>query len=132
MRNLDGHSPKYILITTTALLSILNGVLYLIFPNFIAGILNIIPDGYGVLITRYYGACALGYGSLLWLLRNTESKSVARAVLLSILILLGISTVIGIFGLIEGVTNQFGVLFVLTDLILSLGSLYFLLKERGV
>ena len=128
------HSSRFLntttLISVTAILSIINGVAYLVFPNFSVGVLGIRPDGYGLHNTRYYGACAIGYGILLWLIRDTESKKVTRAVLLSILVILGISSILGIIGVIDGVTNQYGLLLVTTDLFLSLGSMYLLVKER--
>lgn len=117
------------LVTVTAILSILNGLAYLLFPGFSASVFGTIPDGYGLHITRYYGACALGYGALLWLVRKSDSTKESQAVLISILLLLGISVVIGIMGVINGITNQFGLLFVITDLTLSLWS-FFLLSTR--
>ena len=129
MRTTNWLFHKTTLITVTAILSALNGLAYLFFPTFSTGILGITPDDYGLHITRYYGACALGYGLLLWLIRDNESHKVIQAALFSILIILGISVVIGITGLVAGVTNQFGLLFVITDLLLSLGSGALLIKE---
>ena len=117
------------LVTVTAILSVLNGLAYLLFPGFIGGVFGTTPDGYGLHITRYYGASALGYGTLLWLVRKSDSTEGSQAVLISILILLGISVVIGVVGVIYRITNQFGLLFVFTDLILSIWS-FFLLATR--
>ena len=91
------------LIAVTAVLSIINGVAYLLFATTSLAILGVIADGFGTLITRYYGACAIGYGLLLWLIRNAKSPNIIRAALFSILITLGPSTVVGISGIIVGV-----------------------------
>jgi N-acetylmuramic acid 6-phosphate (MurNAc-6-P) etherase len=93
------------------------------------GILGVGTDAYGLHITRYYGACALGYGVLLWLIRNNESPEISQAVLLSILVILGSSVMIGITSMIGGVTNQLILLFVFTDLFLSMGSVSLLDKR---
>jgi hypothetical protein len=118
------------LVTITAILSVLTGLAYLLFPGLSASFFGAISDGYSLHITRYYGACALGYGALLWLVRKSDSTKESQAVLISILILLGISVVVGIMGLINGVTNQFGLLIVITDLTLSLWS-FLLLSTRS-
>jgi N-acetylmuramic acid 6-phosphate (MurNAc-6-P) etherase len=102
---------------------------YLLFPILSVGILGVGTDAYGLHITRYYGACALGYGVLLWLIRNNESPEISQAVLLSILVILGSSVMIGITSMIGGVTNQLILLFVFTDLFLSMGSVSLLDKR---
>jgi phosphate/sulfate permease len=54
----------------TALCSFANGVAYLFFPVASLALLGVQPDNYGLVITRYYGACALGLGWLLWWARS--------------------------------------------------------------
>jgi len=130
MHTSNWHTKKNILVTLTAILSILNGLAYLFFPGFSAGVLGVRPDSYGLHITRYYGACALGYAVLLWWLRKDETRSVSQGLLWSIFILLGISVIIGIIGLVNGVTNLFGLQFVLIDLVLSVGSFSLLITLR--
>jgi hypothetical protein len=122
-------SKSKILITITSILSIINGLAYLLFPVLSVEILGVGTDPFGLHITRYYGACALGYGVLLWLIRNNESPKISQAVLLSILVILGSSVMIGLTSMIGGVTNQLILLFVFTDLFLSMGSVSLLDKR---
>jgi hypothetical protein len=118
------------LIALTAILSVINGSAYLFFAATSLAFLGLRTDGLGLMNTRYFGACAIGYGLLLWLLRDNGSPKVSRAVLASILVSLGLSAAVGLLGIFEGVFNRNGWLFVITDALLSLASGYFLSADR--
>jgi len=107
----------------TALCSFANEVAYLLFPAASLALLGVQPDGYGLVITRYYGAYALGWGWLLWWARHATQAALVRAFLGSILVTLSISAVVGALGMRAGVFGPLGWILVVTDSILSLGSL---------
>ena len=77
------------LIVLTAVLSIINGFAYLFMTSLSLNLLGVRASNFGFLMTRYYGACAIGYGVLLWLIRQVDSPQVIRAGLISIIVLLG-------------------------------------------
>jgi hypothetical protein len=129
MPKLDNLFNKNSLIAVTAVLSIINGIAYLFFTNFSFAILGISADGFDSMITQYYGACAIGYGTLLWLIKDAKSPHTLRAALASILITLGPSAAVGISGIMDGVFNKIGWLFIFTDMALSIFSFYLLLFD---
>jgi hypothetical protein len=108
-----------ILLSLVAVLSIINGTAYLFFAPFSISFLGGYPTSFSVLITRYYGACALGYGILLWLLKRSDSAVSIQAAILSIPVVLIPSAIIGLLGTLAGVINSLGWLFILTDISLS-------------
>jgi hypothetical protein len=111
------------LFVVTALCSFVNGIAYLFFPVASLALLGVQPDGYGVVITRYYGACALGWGWLLWWASKSNSIAVLRAVTGSILLVLGISAGVGCQALRSGLFNQVGGIMVITDGMLAIFAL---------
>ena len=120
------------LITFTSVLSFINGIAYLFFTQPSLGLLGIDAAEFGVLMTRYYGACAIGYGVLLWKIKQVDSLQVFQAALFSILILLGISSIIGLLGVINGVFNRLGWLFVSMDVLLSaVSGIFFLIQHNS-
>lgn len=122
------HHNISVLVSVTAVLSLLNGFVYLFFPFQSLSILGIGTDAFGLMITRYYGACAIGFAILLWGCRNSDSQEIRRMALFAILVTLGVMTIVGILGMLAGVYQRLGLLFVISDLVLALDSLYFLLK----
>ena len=114
-------TPKRI-ISITAVLSMVNGAAYLLLPVWSLSVLGASTNATGWLNTRYFGACALGYGILLWLIRGTTTSEVIRAILVSILITLGFSALAGIWGQLDRAVNSLGLLLVFTDISLALGS----------
>jgi len=121
---------RTILVTVTAGLSILNGIAYVFFTSPSLALLGVHPDGFGLLITRYYGACAIGFGLLLWQHRGNESSRIIEGMLSAILVTLGISTIVGISGTLGGIFNRLGWLFVLTDSTLSVWAALCLITDR--
>lgn len=121
------------LFTVTALCSFTNGVAYLFFPVASLAFLGVQPDAYDLVITRYYGACALGWGWLLWLARRSSRHPVLQVAAASILLVLGISAVVGFQAVRSGVFNQAGWLLVITDMTLSVCALLglVLVSRRG-
>lgn len=116
------------LISVTGICSLANGISYLFFTQASLAILGASTGAFGLMITRYYGACAIGWGLLLWMSRGSENTQVVKAILWSILVTLGFSGVIGFYGVLQGVFNWFGWLFVAIDIFLSLVSAFLLLK----
>jgi hypothetical protein len=120
------------LFVVTALCAVANGVAYLFFPVSSLALLGVRPDGYGLAITRYYGACALGWGWLLWLGHKSTRAIVVRAISGSILLILGTSALVGAQAVMAGVFEPLGWLLVSVDASLSVGALYNLVRLRGL
>jgi hypothetical protein len=119
------------LLFTVALFSIINGTAYLFFTRFSLSILDVRASDFGFMITRYYGACALGYGFLLWIMNGIDSNQADQAGLLSILIVLIPSSIVGLLGTLNGTFNYVGWVFVLTDFSLSISALLCLRFHPG-
>ena len=91
----------------TGVCSLLNGAGYLFIPKLTLGILGVFPNDFGLMITRYYGACAMGWGLILVLAFKTENRYIKMALLWSILITLGPSALVGALGVMKGFFNSF-------------------------
>jgi hypothetical protein len=115
---------RYKIVTSAAaILSFLNGVIFLVVPTFSLSILGRDTNLTGIMNTRNFGACALGLAVMTWLAREIQYPEVRRLVSYGMLTTLGILVVIDLNGLITGAMNQLGWLFFLADLILSIGFL---------
>ena len=104
------------------MLSLAHGAFYLLLPVWSLSVMGASTNAAGVLNARYFGACALGYGILLWFIRESSSHEVIRAILISILITLGFSALAGIWGQLDKAVNSLVFLFIFTDFSLALGS----------
>jgi hypothetical protein len=123
---------RYKLVTSiAAILSFLNGFLFLLAPVFSLSILGRDTNPTGIMNTRYFGACALGLAVILWLARDIRYPEVCRLVSYGMLTTLVLLVVIDLNGLITGAMNQLGWLLFLTDLLLSLGFILSIFTDGG-
>ena len=109
----------------TAFLSILNGVIFLFTPRLGMLIFGNATDLVGVMNMRFFGACAAGFGVVLWTLRGITSPAVQKGVSLGSLVTLGLSVIVGLHGAITGNIHFLGFISVGIDLLLSIGFGYF-------
>ena len=120
-----------LLFTITAILSFVNGIFYLLFPELSLSLLGQSTNAIGILNTQFFGAAALGIGAITWLARNIETWEFQRIIAIGILITLSISAAAGFAGVLSGTLNTTGWLMVCTDSVLSLGFLLILIKNQG-
>ena len=109
----------------TAFLSILNGVIFLFTPRLGMLIFGNATDAVGVMNMRFFGACATGFGVILWTLRGITSTVIQKGVSLGSLVTLGSSFIVGLHGAITGNIHFLGIISVGIDFILSIGFGYF-------
>jgi uncharacterized membrane protein len=123
---------RYKIVTSTAaILSFVNGFLFLLAPVFSLSLLGRDTNPTGIMNTRYFGASALGLAVIMWLARNIQFPEVRRLVSYGMLTTLAILVVIDLNGLITGAMNQLGWLLFLIDLILSLGFILSIFTDGG-
>jgi hypothetical protein len=123
---------KYkIVASTAAILSFINGVLFLVAPAFSLSVLGRDTNPTGIMNTRYFGACALGLALITWLARDTQYPEIRRLVTYGMLTTLGLLVVIDLHGLLTAAMNQLGWLLFLADFILSLGFILSIFTDGG-
>jgi hypothetical protein len=119
---LRGNKVKLkILLSITTVISLFNGISYLVVPSATMGSFGSAADPFGLLVARYFGASTLGIGLLSWLGRGLV-KSEARRVLVTVLfVTFGLYMIVDLIGVLSRVMNALGWLFVATDLLQALG-----------
>lgn len=119
------------LFAITAILSFVNGIFYLLAPEFSLSLLGQSTNTAVIMNARYYGTAALGIAVINWLARDIQSFQFQRIIALGMLITLGASVVVGFFGTLSGTMNLVGWLMVGTDSLLSLGYFLHIVNYRG-
>jgi len=114
-----------------ALLAFANGIAFLFFSEMSIELLGGQADGISLLMTKYYGAIALGSGLAIWLLRNSQDQKTKNIILLGIFISMFISAAVGIYGSWNQWLDNFDWLFILIDSTLTIWSAYFLLANHN-
>lgn len=84
-------------------------------------------DAVGVMNMRFFGACATGFGVILWILRGITSVFIQKGISLGALVTLGLLFFVGLYGAITGNIHNLGFISVGIDFILSIGFGYFLI-----
>jgi len=118
------------LFSLTAILSWINGILFMLAPVWSATMLGQQIGPAGVVNTRYYGVFAFGWGILLWLAREFKYHKDRRAVAFSIGFSLALSAIVGLGGILSGSINALGWSFVITDSVLAVLFLTIYFKRR--
>ena len=108
----------FLTVTVTAIGSLLFGLVYLLFPERILSIYNIVLEPSNQWVPRYFGATILGIAAMCWYGRSVKSGIALRAIIKGIFITTLIGFVVAIFELIKGTGNL---------LVWSTASIYFLL-----
>jgi hypothetical protein len=119
------------LFTITAILSFVNGFFYLLMPEVSLSMFGQSTNAVGLLNTRFFGAAALGIGSIAWLARNVQDLQFQRIIAVGVFITLSATAAAGFVGTLTGTLNALGWLQVGIDALLSLGFLLKLISHRG-
>ena len=109
----------FLTMTVTAIGSVLFGVAYLLFPEKILSLYNIVLEPSNQWIPRYFGATLLGIAAMCWYGRSVKSGIALGAIIKGIFITTLIGFVVSIFEVIKGTGNL---------LVWSTVSIYFLLS----
>ncbi len=123
---------KYKTITSTAaILSFMNGILFLLLPAFSLSILGRDTNLTGILNTRISGACALGLAVIAWLARDVHYPEVRRLVTYGLLTTFCLLVVVDLHGILTGAINYLGWLIFIADFLLALGFILSIFTARG-
>lgn len=123
---------KYKTITSVAaILSFLNGSLFLLAPVFSLRLLGQDTNLAGIMNTRISGACALGLAVMVWLARDLKYPEVRRLVIHGMLITFGSLVVVDLHGIVTGAINRLGWLIFFGDLFLLLGFITLIFTGGG-
>jgi hypothetical protein len=123
---------KYKTITSTAaILSFINGILFLLVPVFSLSILGRDTNLTGIMNTRISGACALGLAVIAWLARDVPYPEVRRLVTYGMLTTFCVLVVVDLHGILTGAINYLGWLVFVADLLLALGFVLSIFTARG-
>jgi hypothetical protein len=120
-----------LLFTITAALSFVNGFFYLLAPELSLSLFGQSTNAVGILNTRFFGAAALGIGTITWLARNIQDVQFQRTIAVGVLITLSATAVAGLMGTLSGAINAVGWFQVGADTLLSLGFLLLLIRNHG-
>ena len=107
--------------TVTAIGSLLFGLAYLLFPERIMSIYNIVLEPSNQWVARYFGSNLLGIAAICWYGRSANSGIALHAIIKGVFITTVIGFVVSIFEIINGAGNMLVWSTVIIYFLLSLG-----------
>lgn len=110
-----------LLLTITAVIGALYGVITLLTPAAYLQLLGLDPNPSAILQARYFGAAVLGAGLMLGMARKAQEPSVQRALSLGNLAVVTGSAVVTVIGLSSGLLNAAGWGFLASEVLLAIG-----------
>jgi len=113
---------KFKTITTiSAILTFLNAISFLFFPEYSLSLLGRTTNLIGIMNTRISGACAFGLSAWTWSSRNTKETEVQRIVYIGNITTFGILIFVDLHGVLTGSINELGWLIFFVDFLILLG-----------
>jgi len=109
-----------------AIVTVLNGIGYVLAPRALLPTYGITPDAGAVLGFRLLGAALLAFGLILWFLRLSRDWTAQRGLLIGATVGNTVGVVVSLWATLHGVMNGSGWLFVITYAIFLIGYVYFL------
>ncbi len=117
-----------LLLTITAIIGALYGVVTLLTPAAYLQMLGLDPNPSAILQTRYFGAAVLGAGLMLGMARKAREPAVQRALSLGNFAVVTGSAVVTTIGLSSGLLNAVGWGFLASEVVLAAGYGYVLIS----
>ena len=111
-------------LTIKALISIIFGLLFLLFPAFSMAMFGVSLDAVGVVMTRYFGVGMLGIGLICSFYRGKDFRALSD-LLLALFITDTLGFIVALSAQLSGLLNFLGWLVVLIWLLLAVGLGYF-------
>ncbi len=111
-------------LTIKALISIIFGLLFLLFPAFTISIFGVSLEAVGVIMTRYFGVGMLGIGLICTFYRGKDFRALSD-LLLALFITDTLGFIVALSAQLTGMFNFLGWLIVLIWLLLAIGLGYF-------
>ncbi len=93
------------LFSLTAGLTLLLGVGWLFFPEFMLGTWAVKSDAVGIYVARRYGGLLFGYTALLWLSRSAPASPARTAIIAGGAVVTSLMAVLSLFGVLTGVVG---------------------------
>jgi hypothetical protein len=118
------------LLVIKAAVCLVFGVLLLLAPAALLGLLGASLDVAGMFTAREYGAALLGTLLLTWFARDVKARDAKGAILLDLLVYDAIGVVITLRVVVSGVLNVLGWAIVVVYLFFAAGAAYLLLEEK--
>jgi hypothetical protein len=115
-----------LLLTITAVIGALYGVVTLLTPAAYLQMLGLDPNPSAILQARYFGAAVLGAGLMLGMARKAQEPAVQRALSLGNFAVVTGSAVVTIIGLSSGLLSAVGWGFLASEVVLAVGYGYVL------
>lgn len=121
-----------VLLTITAIIGLLYGVVTLLTPAAYLQMLGLDPNPSAILQARYFGAAVLGAGLMLGMARKAREPVVQRALSLGNFVVVTGSAVVTIIGLSSGLLSAVGWGFLASEVALAVGYgyVFFTLRQR--
>jgi hypothetical protein len=110
-----------VLLTITAVIGALYGVVTLLAPAAYLQMLGLDPNPSAILQARYFGAAVLGAGLMLGMARKAQEPTMQRALSLGNFVVVTGSAVVTIIGLASGLLSAVGWGFLASEVLLALG-----------
>jgi hypothetical protein len=110
-----------LLLTITAVIGALYGVVTLLTPAAYLQMLGLDPNPSAILQARYFGAAVLGAGLMLGMARKAQEPVVQRALSLGNFVVVTGSAVVTVIGLSSGLLNAVGWGFLASEVLLAIG-----------
>jgi hypothetical protein len=110
-----------LLLTITAIIGALYGVVTLLTPAAYLQMLGLDPNPSAILQARYFGAAVLGAGLMLGMARKAQEPVVQRALSLGNFVVVTGSAVVTVIGLSSGLLNAVGWGFLASEVLLAIG-----------
>jgi len=107
-----------------AIITIINGLSYALFPNALLPTYGIAPGAGVALGFRLFGSALLTFGLIMWFVRYSHDWIALRAVLIGAAVGNIVGLVVSLWATLNGVLNGMGWLFVVTYAVLLLGYAY--------
>lgn len=106
------------LFSTFAVLMLTLGILFVVFPEFMLNTWGTKPDALACYMAQRYGVMFFGYATMLWLMRQTQSISTQRVILIGVIVAGAGMAIISTKGVISGTVNSSGWLAVIVEVLL--------------
>ncbi len=114
----------------TAVVTLLLGLSWLLFPAVMLAQWGAEPNGMLVYMSRRYAVLFLGYSVIMWLARNAEPSTTRLAIIAGGLVVTCTLAVLSLLGVLGGTINPSGWIAFGIEILLAFGFGYFLIHKQ--
>jgi hypothetical protein len=117
-------------LTISSIFVILFGLSFLLAPGASITTYGSEPEPHLVLVVRFLGSAFLAFGTVQWIGKEVQDWEAIRAVLLGVAVLNGLTLLLSVWGIAQGLFNAMGWLNAILEIVFLAGALYFLSAGR--